>query len=150
MKSFFQGSNLITGSQLFQPIAEISWRDIINLIISSESDTLVILDCCEAGLATVRELSRDVMYYDDSFRKELIGACTWGTITQDRMSKALCQVLRERLMDRGDTISCSALICEMNDILARNEHEDEHVPQAVHFPLQRMQDGSSLSLEKRM
>lgn len=107
--------------------------------MESECDTLVILDCCNAGLASA--MAQDGPDPEHSFRKELLGACTWGNETDDRMSRALCKVLTEIIQADG----VSTLVRKMNNILVRGfvantkRHEDRQqvVPQAVHYVLGR-------------
>jgi len=140
---------MIEDIKLFQPIAEVSWRDISDVIILAKCDTLVILDCCDAGLATVRALTGDVLDDDEQdegswlpFRKELIGACTWENKTADRMSGEMCNALRTLLLNEAHPDARSSghtLIREMNNLLAEHflQNDERYVAQAVHFLLRR-------------
>ena len=69
--------------------------------MSAPNDTLIILDCCNAGLAAATSQHLDALNKDESgsnpYNKELIGACGWGTKTYDHLSGALCDVLKQRL-----------------------------------------------------
>ncbi|KAI7781670.1 hypothetical protein LA080_014436 [Diaporthe eres] len=122
-----------------QDIAEIAWRDINRPIMASQCDTLVVLDCCNAGLASA--MAQDGPDPEHNFRKELLGACTWGNETEDRMSQALCKVLSE--IHQADGIS--TLVRKMNNILVRSfvantrrtRDREQVVPQAVHYVLRR-------------
>lgn len=107
--------------------------------MESECDTLVIMDCCNAGLASA--MAQDGPDPGHNFRKELLGACSWGDETDDRMSQALCKVLAEIIQADG----ISTLVRKMNNILVRTFVEDtkrnkdrrQAVPQAVHYVLGR-------------
>lgn len=121
-------------------------------------DTLVILDCCNAGLAAITDimlnqnLDAEVMRGcpdpSSPYRKELLAACSWSNNTWDRMSPSLCKVLTEAedlWKDAGGQrrhISVSTLVRLMNNELAR-EHRVlcggrlDEVPQAVHYVLRR-------------
>jgi hypothetical protein len=136
---------LTSQSQLFQPIARIAWRDISGIIIDAHCDTLVILDCCNAGLAAVEDLSgfgTDDLWHE--YRKELVGACGWGLKTQNWMSPAMSEAMRD--IPNG-AMSMSTIVRRMNNILAQrylrsrsggdDEDYEDHVPQAVHFVLRR-------------
>lgn len=101
-------------------------------------DTLVILDCCNAGLASAMGQDEEI---HNTHRKELLAACTWGNETRDRMSPALC----EALQSIGDGANgLSTLVRKMNNSLARqnitNAGESGFpyaVPQAAHYVLGR-------------
>lgn len=102
-------------------------------------DTLVILDCCEAGLAAVT--SQQASGLDDkqqnrtSYRKELVGACGWGTETMKHMSLALCDAIKNGLEEEHSSISTSTFVRLMNNYLVTRLREKP--PQAVHYILQR-------------
>lgn len=123
------------------PIAEVPWEDISDTIMDAPCNTLVILDCCHAGLASA--MGRFEAKEDFPFRKELLAACTWGDKTQSRMSPALCDVL-EKIFTDGD-MSVWTVVREMNEILVKKFLENKkknkktEVPQAVHFVLRRTQ-----------
>lgn len=113
----------------------------------AKCDTLIILDCCDAGLAAVsapqqgRWGSGGSIFSQEPvgrYRKELIGACSWGTTTQDRMSIAMCEALSS--LKGGGTLSVATLVRYMNNELLRvwvDSDMEEHVPQAVHYLLAR-------------
>ncbi|KAK4456766.1 hypothetical protein QBC42DRAFT_351021 [Cladorrhinum samala] len=128
----------------FQPVAGIYWPDISPTIMKAESDTLVILDCCCAGMATVTSQHPgalgDNMATVSNFRKELIGACGWFVDTYSDMSKALCASLDRGLPNSSRTISTHTLVRLTNNRLVQlfNTRERGHEPpQAVHYLLQR-------------
>ena len=102
-------------------------------------DTLVILDCCEAGMAAVTSQrqngSSDENGKPINYRKELIGACGWRTDTRAHMSPALCATIKASLEEEDSSISTSSLVRLMNNHLV--SHIDEEAPQAVHYILQR-------------
>ncbi|KAF3153689.1 hypothetical protein TWF751_004533 [Orbilia oligospora] len=82
-------------SDALQDIAEVNWRDIVNMVNAMECDTLAILDCCDAGAgATTTSLAEE----DEQvigYRKELIGACGWRAEARYHMTPTLCSVLRK-------------------------------------------------------
>lgn len=113
--------------------------------MDADCDTLTILDCCDAGLAAVND---EYLYNLDfatnpvdlrgNFRKELLGACSWGNETFEHMSPSLVKVLTKArdLGLPGDVISVSTLVRMMNIDLAGTEGV-QVVPQAVHYNLRR-------------
>ena len=102
-------------------------------------DTLVILDCCEAGMAAVTSQQPSGLSDEHrkriNYRKELIGACGWRTSTGAHMSPALCATIKTSLEEEDSSISTSSLVRLMNNYLV--SHMDESAPQAVHYILQR-------------
>ena len=102
-------------------------------------DTLVILDCCEAGMAAVTSQQPNGLSDEHgepiNYRKELIGACGWRTSTGAHMSPALCDAIKTSLAQEDSSISTSSLVRLMNNYLV--SHMDESAPQAVHYILRR-------------
>ena len=102
-------------------------------------DTLVILDCCDAGMAAVTSQRasglNDKQQSRTSYRKELIGACGWKTETKNHMSLALRDAIRTGLEEEHSSISTSTLVRLMNNFLVTRLREKP--PQAVHYILQR-------------
>ncbi|KAF2803055.1 uncharacterized protein BDZ99DRAFT_526801 [Mytilinidion resinicola] len=135
----------------FQPIAEVHWSDISPTIMDAECDTLVILDCCNAGLAAVssqnvhaldggkkRNAKLDEYEKENPYRKELIGACGWDIDTRNHMSSALFKVMKvEFPAPRFSTMSTPTLVRRMNYSLVQHIGERRSPPQAVHYILQR-------------
>lgn len=118
-------------------------RDVNDLIMDAGCDTLTILDCCDAGLAAVsdrglyrRDFATDPVDVRSDFRKELLGACSWGNETADHMSASLVKVLTmaQELARAGDVVSVSTLVRMINIDLAGKTGV---VPQAVHYSLRR-------------
>ena len=102
-------------------------------------DTLVILDCCNAGMAAVTSQQpsglNDMQENPTDYRKELIGACGWGTDTFDHMCLALCNAIKTGLEKEHSSISTFTLVRLMNNYLVTRRREKH--PQAVHYILQR-------------
>ncbi|KAK4231624.1 hypothetical protein QBC38DRAFT_451255 [Podospora fimiseda] len=128
----------------FQPVAGIYWSDLSPTIMSAESDTLIILDCCCAGLATISSQHPgglgDNMETVSNYRKELIGACGWLVDTYGDMSDALCSALQRGLPNWNRTISTHTLVRLTNNRLVQlfnTRQEGQEPPQAVHYLLQR-------------
>ncbi|KAF3182533.1 hypothetical protein TWF225_006444 [Orbilia oligospora] len=121
-------------SDALQDIAEVNWRDIVNMVNAMECDTLAILDCCDAGAgATTTSLAEE----DEQvigYRKELIGACGWRAEARYHMTPTLCSVLRSGLREVKHSMSISTLIRRMNN---RMVGIGEAAPQAVHYLLRR-------------
>ena len=70
-----------------------------------------------------------------NYRKELIGACGWGTDTMNYMSLALCNAIKTGLEKEHSSISTFTLVRLMNNYLVTRLRENP--PQAVHYILQR-------------
>lgn len=160
-------------SKHLQPPAEVVWEHINDPIMKARCDTLVILDCCDAGLAAVTDtmlranLEPHIEGCPDlwsEFRKELLGACSWGNSTWDRMSPSLVKVLTTaedlwrppRRGEEGENgrrmISLSTLVRLMNIELVREWKQRradsmEKFPQAVHYQLRRTR-GEPIALER--
>ncbi|KAF3908542.1 hypothetical protein ABW21_db0206966 [Orbilia brochopaga] len=102
-----------------------------------QCDTLIILDCCEAGRAAINLAQKE----DDrcKFRKELTGACGWNATTGSHMSPSIWNSLRDSIAEDFDSISTSSLVRRMNSQLIRSSHwgRERSPPQAVHYVLQR-------------
>lgn len=127
-----------------QPVAGVYWPDLSPTIMKAESDTLVILDCCCAGLATVTSQNPgavgDNMATVSNFRKELIGACGWFVDTYSDMSDALRSSLDRGLPNSSRTISTHTLVRLTNNRLVQlfnTRARGAEPPQAVHYLLQR-------------
>ncbi|KAF1951962.1 hypothetical protein CC80DRAFT_508321 [Byssothecium circinans] len=123
----------------FQPVAMVSWPDISPTILKANSDTLIILDCCNAGLAAATsqkpEALNDLLRkYPTERRKELIGACGWEIETGYHLAPALCTVLKNRLPTGGSDMSTFTLVRDMNNELVGKSKGS--APQAVHYILQ--------------
>ena len=117
--------------------------------MDASGDTLIILDCCEAGLAAAGAIHTEEAFEnagdenntDDSAshqevllpRKELIGACGWGNETMNHMSPAMCKTL-SALKGRS-SISTFTLVNSMNSRLVSDYKKERYVPQAVHYVL---------------
>jgi hypothetical protein len=130
--------------------------------MSAGYDTLVILDCCEAGLAAAEVIRIEGAQQEQGGgddkpensrgdnpapRKELIGACGWGNFTRSKMSPAMCNILKEELQP-GSSISTFTLVNFMNSDLVEKYKGDRNVSQAVHYMLrdgQRTQDGDRIA-----
>ncbi|KAM7213015.1 hypothetical protein V8F06_011617 [Rhypophila decipiens] len=69
----------------------IEWTTILDIIRAAECDVLVILDCCNAGLAGARGL--EDKHTHNLHSKKLIAASDWGSTTEDRLAAALCEAL---------------------------------------------------------
>ncbi|KAK3987540.1 hypothetical protein QBC44DRAFT_400226 [Cladorrhinum sp. PSN332] len=128
----------------FQPVAGVYWSDLSPTIMKAECDTLVILDCCCAGLATVSSQHPgalgDNMETVSNYRKELIGACGWFVDTYGDMSDALCSSLQRGLPNSNRTILTHTLVRLTNNRLVQlfnTRCRGEEPPQAVHYLLQR-------------
>ncbi|KAF3088176.1 hypothetical protein TWF706_010948 [Orbilia oligospora] len=121
-------------SDALQDIAEVNWRDIVNMVNAMKCDTLAILDCCDAGAgATTTSLAeKDEQVID--YKKELIGACGWRAEARYHMTPTLCSVLRSGLREVQHSMSISTLIRRMNN---RMVGIGEAAPQAVHYLLKR-------------
>ncbi|KAF3908512.1 hypothetical protein ABW21_db0205676 [Orbilia brochopaga] len=128
-------------------VAVINWRDIEGEIMSVPCDTLIILDCCEAGLAAIN-LARLELEDASDFRKEMIGACGWDTSTLNHMSPSLWQSLDDSVHEDFGSISTSSLVRRMNIRILRStdwdEDPDNKPPQAVHYVLQRNVGGKMI------
>lgn len=128
----------------FQPVAEIRWKEISNQIMQAKFDTLMILDCCNAGLAAassqVGEALNDPEQSPETvtnYRKELIGASSWGTDTKDRMSPALWNSLYNAIREGFLSISTPSLVRRMNNWLVTEIYGMYSPAQAVHYILKR-------------
>ncbi|KAF3273310.1 hypothetical protein TWF970_009226 [Orbilia oligospora] len=121
-------------SDALQDIAEVNWRDIVNMVNAMECDTLAILDCCDAGAgattSSLAEKDKEVIDY----KKELIGACGWRAEARYHMTPTFCSVLRSGLREVQHSMSVSTLIRRMNN---RMVGIGEDAPQAVHYLLKR-------------
>ncbi|POS71141.1 hypothetical protein DHEL01_v210465 [Diaporthe helianthi] len=121
-----------------QPCTEIAWAAINDTIMDAKVDTLIILDCCNAGLASALRLGDENDTHD--FRKELLAACTWGNETYGHMSEALCNVLDTI---EGDAFGMSTVVRKMNSFLydkfrRLNQHpQNGLITQAAHYVLRR-------------
>lgn len=128
----------------FRPVAEIRWTDISSQIMQAEFDTLMILDCCNAGLAAASSQEEEALNDPGQptetvtrYRKELIGASSWGTDTDDRMSPALLKSLDDARREGFSSISTPSLVRRMNNCLVREIGGTDSPAQAVHYILQR-------------
>ena len=133
------------------------------LIITSKSDSLIILDCCSAGLAAATEQHMNKLTKEDfrfsPFKKELIGACGWTATTSDQMSSAMCEIMNKRVNKmnmklRKDVknehgirnMSTSTFVHAMNNLImqkyVKNGLSTKEAPaQAVHYVLSRSRKG---------
>jgi hypothetical protein len=103
--------------------------------MEAQSDTLVILDCCEAGLAAVA--SQNEENTPSEYRKELIGACGWDTSTRNHMSPGLCQILEDVFIKENRVdMSTFSLVRRLNNNLVKSKGR-KGPPQAVHYILRR-------------
>jgi len=154
-------------SNRFQSVARVPWEDIRVEIMAAKCHTLVILDCCNAGLAAINTQEDDGLDeadnseeddaqdaddgkeqdYDHQYRKELIGACAWGKSTRSRMSPAMCKVLKEGLPCADASMSTFTLARRMNNYLINWFDGSGSVPQAVHYVL-RKTSATKLALKR--
>ncbi|KIX92371.1 uncharacterized protein Z520_11979 [Fonsecaea multimorphosa CBS 102226] len=128
----------------FQKEAKVHWKDLSSLIMDAQFDTLVILDCCDAGLAALSSRkdrkAQEKKYKEPAdkekmnYCKELVGACSWANTTENHMSPALCLAL-EHYKRPGNSISMATLVRYMNDKLGDEYIKGNPVPQAVHYVL---------------
>ncbi|KAK6342424.1 hypothetical protein TWF718_007825 [Orbilia javanica] len=123
-------------SRTKEPKSYIPWEGIANKVNQANCDTLVVLDCCDAGRGATRHLGNEVL---SSYRKEIIGACAWNISTVDHMSPTLWTVLNDGLLDTEDSMSTVTLVQRMNDSLVKINNE--RAPQAVHYHLGRRDIG---------
>lgn len=108
-------------------------------------DTLMILDCCNAGLAAVTTQAEEALVDPEDqspetvtrHRKELIGASSWGTNTGDRMSPALWNSLDNAIEEGFLSISTPSLVRRMNNWLVNQRDGMNSPAQAVHYILRR-------------
>jgi hypothetical protein len=102
-------------------------------------DVLVILDCCDAGLAAACSQERYDQGPPATTRKELIGACGWGVDAGYHMSPALAEVIREHFPEPESSMSTPTLIRRMNESLVKEwkDGNKEQPTQGVHYLLQR-------------
>ncbi|RVD90406.1 uncharacterized protein DFL_001372 [Arthrobotrys flagrans] len=118
--------------------AKVLWKDICRPIMTAQKDVLIILDCCDAGLAATKsgEWNPDIK---SQYRKELIGACGWNNTTCNMMSKAMISCLEDARKNKKRSISTTTLVLQMNNWLVSDlKRGDTHSPpQAVHYILQR-------------
>ncbi|OAL17685.1 hypothetical protein AYO22_11400 [Fonsecaea multimorphosa] len=122
----------------------VHWKDLSSLIMDAQFDTLVILDCCDAGLAALSSRkdrkAQEKKYKEPAdkekmnYCKELVGACSWANTTENHMSPALCLAL-EHYKRPGNSISMATLVRYMNDKLGDEYIKGNPVPQAVHYVL---------------
>lgn len=83
-------------------------------------DMVLILDCCDTGLASVVDTSATTPGTQErrsKYRKELLGACTWGNEAVGRMSLVMCDVLMENANYPHPGMSVSTLARQMNNLL---------------------------------
>ncbi|KAM7190683.1 hypothetical protein V8F33_009347 [Rhypophila sp. PSN 637] len=96
---------------------EIKWTTIQDFIGAAECDVLVILDCCNAGLA--RAIGLEDKHTHNLHPKELITASDWGSTTEDRLAAALCEALptwcHGQTTDRQATSLYKTLLRTMKD-----------------------------------
>lgn len=136
--SFQRILRLTKSSKAPQPCTEIAWGGINDTIMDARGDTLIILDCCNAGLASALRLGDEDQFHE--FRKELLAACTWGNEADGHMSEALCKVLNSI---GEDAHGISTVVRKMNNILyekfrGSKEHpENRLITQAAHYVLRR-------------
>ncbi|KAF3936189.1 hypothetical protein ABW19_dt0203141 [Dactylella cylindrospora] len=117
---------------------EIQWKDIRSEIMEAKHDTLIILDCSYAQLAATPD---DSEVKPSNFRKVLIYSThNLGTSTEDTMSKALCDSLRDAF-GRGASLSTPDLVRGMIKISSKRRQ----LPPAAHWFLQ-INDRGSISL----
>jgi hypothetical protein len=102
-------------------------------------DVLVILDCCDAGLAAACSQERYDQGPPATTRKELIGACGWGVDAGYHMSPALSKVIEEGFPRAESSMSTPTLIRRMNNLLAKKLKDGKtgQPTQGVHYLLQR-------------
>ncbi|KAI0848006.1 hypothetical protein F5Y00DRAFT_239581 [Daldinia vernicosa] len=89
----------------YDDVSCVQWDPIAKIIMESDHEVLVILDCCMAGGASLSLLKRAVKAFDNKPRKskaakELIAATGWWSDTDKYMSPALCSALRKIGKDR--------------------------------------------------
>ncbi|OAL33581.1 hypothetical protein AYO20_07088 [Fonsecaea nubica] len=162
--------NITNEWKRYQPVARVKWHykdqqkpSLRTKILDAQNDTLVILDCCNAGLATVGRAWQGVEMGDytakiqesdeklNPYRKELIGACGWDVATANWMTRALLQSLEYQLRDKLHAVSMPTVVRDMNTILgdkfleAGGGHRDRKAfPQTVHYLLDRTRRGRIL------
>ncbi len=111
-------------------------------------DTLIILNCCNAGLAAVTELERpDIGRY----RKELLGACAWKAATMGVMDVVMSLAIEAFLKREGDSVSISSLVRHINNVLALRidiTPGGQRITQAVHYVLQGNDEEIGLALPR--
>ncbi|KAJ4360870.1 uncharacterized protein N0V89_001437 [Didymosphaeria variabile] len=104
------------------------WANISDLIMESQSDTLVFLNCCDAGLAA-SSTKRDT---DPSskYRKTLIAAGGWNTKVHHHFFDPLCNIL-SRIARTGESISTETLKDKINRELLPHIRNKGGPPQAI-------------------
>lgn len=106
--------------------------------MDATGDTLIILDCCNAGLASALRLGDENEFHNS--RKELLAACTWGNKAYGDMSEALCEVLNNI---GEDALGMSTVVRKMNSVLyekfrkSKEHRENRLITQAAHYVLRR-------------
>ncbi|EPS45953.1 hypothetical protein H072_10 [Dactylellina haptotyla CBS 200.50] len=134
--------NFLNFHALYQnPVITVRWEKIYKPIVDALTNILVILDCCNAGLAA-STMNKMIQYGAISeYRKELIGACGWGNKTQDLMSEAMISCLNKHLGDEACmSISSTTLVTEMDNWLATKlrSKSKKNPAQAVYCLIQRV------------
>lgn len=114
--------------------------------MDAHCDTLIILNCCHAGLAAVTA-DEDQGHIEpiNRFRKELIGAGSWDSTTRGEMPNAMCEALDTFLKGPDHTISISTLVLRMNQQLFRSRMQskkEERFSQPNHCLLARTERAS--------
>ncbi|KAM3066532.1 hypothetical protein ACMFMG_002247 [Clarireedia jacksonii] len=111
----------------YQEQRYISWNDGIGpLIKDAEHQVLVILDCCYSGgsVASDDKKLHNTIQSTNSYAKELLLASSWGSKTSNRMSPALCEVLK-RIKNR--TLSIQELQENISNLLWKEGQKMEEI-----------------------
>ncbi|KAK6330647.1 hypothetical protein TWF718_002844 [Orbilia javanica] len=111
---------------------QVGWKQVCGPILEAQKDVLVILDCCNAGMAATTMRRELDLNRRSQYRKELIGACSWRLATRNLMSKAMTSSLENTRSEGRRSISTLTLVSEMDQWLAirmaEGNGQDPHQP----------------------